>query len=268
MLLGVTGSGKTFTIANVIQELQIPTLVVSHNKTLAAQLYQELREFFPENAVSYFVSYYDYYQPEAYVPRTDTYIEKEAEINKEIDKLRLRATTNLLTRNDTIVVASVSCIYNIGSPQEFGNFVLELNVGQAMPRELILKRLTELQYERGDFGFFRGTFRVHGETIDIFPAYEDFAVRVELDNEKVESIDRIDPLTGKSELKIDSDQIGIENYLVYPAKHYMTNPSTYQEVFVKIRKDLEEQVSWLKRQGEYDTMVKIYKKKIKESIWK
>jgi len=249
VLLGVTGSGKTFTIANVIQELQIPTLVVSHNKTLAAQLYQELREFFPENAVSYFVSYYDYYQPEAYVPRTDTYIEKEAEINKEIDKLRLRATTNLLTRNDTIVVASVSCIYNIGSPQEFGNFVLELNVGQAMPRELILKRLTELQYERGDFGFFRGTFRVHGETIDVFPAYEDFAVRVELDNEKVESIDRIDPLTGKSELKIDSDQIGIENYLVYPAKHYMTNPSTYQEVFVKIRKDLEEQVSWLKRQG-------------------
>src|SRR3990172_2019420 len=174
-LLGVTGSGKTFSVANVIEKLQRPALVISHNKTLAAQLYQEFRDFFPQNAVSYFVSYYDYYQPEAYVPSTDTYIEKDAGINELIDKLRLAATTNLLTRKDTIVVASVSCIYNIGSPREYGHFVLELTNGMKVGREQIIDRLLDLQYERSDFGFLRGPFRVRGDTIDIFPAYQDEA---------------------------------------------------------------------------------------------
>ena len=166
VLLGVTGSGKTFTVANVIDRLQLPTLVISHNKTLAGQLYQELRDFFPENGVSYFVSYYDYYQPEAYIPQTDTYIEKETDINREIDKLRLRATTNLMTRRDVITVASVSCIYNIGSPQEYGNFALELEAGRSYARQDISKRLIDLQYERGDYGFHRGTWRVRGDAID------------------------------------------------------------------------------------------------------
>ncbi|MCL4200694.1 DEAD/DEAH box helicase family protein, partial [Patescibacteria group bacterium] len=160
ILLGVTGSGKTYTMAQVIEKMQRPTLIISHNKTLAAQLYQEFRDFFPENAVSYFVSYYDYYQPEAYIPQTNTYIEKETQINEEIDKLRLAATTNLLTRKDTIVVASVSCIYNIGSPKEYGHFVLELQPGVAVTRESIMERLVDLQYERNDFGFHRGSFRV------------------------------------------------------------------------------------------------------------
>ncbi|MDO8503089.1 MAG: excinuclease ABC subunit UvrB [bacterium] len=242
VLLGVTGSGKTFTVANVIEKTQLPTLVISHNKTLAAQLYQELRDFFPGNAISYFVSYYDYYQPEAYIPQTDTYIEKETEINEEIDKLRLRATANILTRRDTIVVASVSCIYNIGSPREYGNFVLELSKGQVVNQREILKRLVELQYERGDFGFHRGTFRVRGDTIDIFPAYEDFALRVELDGNRVERLEEIDPLNGNCKLKI-------ENLILYPAKHYMTNPETYANVFPQIREDLAERVTLLKKQG-------------------
>src|SRR5882762_4591147 len=180
VLLGVTGSGKTFTMANVIQKVQKPTLIISHNKTLAGQLYQEFRDFFPNNAVSYFVSYYDYYQPEAYVPQTDTYIEKEAEINQEIDKLRLAATANLLTRNDVIVVASVSCIYNIGSPKEYGSFAFELVPGMKIMREQILERLTSLQYERSDFGFHRSTYRVNGDIIDVYPAYDDIGVKIEL----------------------------------------------------------------------------------------
>ncbi|MFZ5932806.1 MAG: LAGLIDADG family homing endonuclease, partial [Patescibacteria group bacterium] len=171
---------NTFTVANVIERLGRPTLIISHNKTLAAQLYQELRDFFPENAVSYFVSYYDFYQPEAYIPSTDTYIEKDADINELIDKLRLATTTNLLTRADTIVVASVSCIYNIGSPKEYGNFVFEFAAGMKVAREEIIDRLVDLQYERGDFGFHRGTFRVRGDTIDVYPAYQDAGVRIEL----------------------------------------------------------------------------------------
>jgi excinuclease ABC subunit B len=167
VLLGVTGSGKTFTVANVIEKLQMPTLIISHNKTLAAQLYQEFRDFFPGNAVSYFVSYYDYYQPEAYIPSTDTYIEKDSDINELIDKLRLEATANLLTRKDVIVVASVSCIYNIGSPKEYGKFVFEFVPGMRIVREQIIDRLIDLQYERGDFGFHRGTFRVRGDTISV-----------------------------------------------------------------------------------------------------
>src|SRR5258706_7235433 len=181
-LLGVTGSGKTFTMAQVIQNVQKPTLIISHNKTLAGQLYQEFREFFPQNSVNYFVSYYDYYQPEAYVPSSDTYIEKEAEINEEIDKLRLSATANLLTRKDVIVVASVSCIYNLGSPIEYGKFVLELMKGVKIQQRDILLRLTDLQYERNEYGFKRGSFRVRGESIDVFPAYLDNGLRIDMSN--------------------------------------------------------------------------------------
>src|SRR3990167_10235644 len=210
-LLGVTGSGKTFTVANVINRIQKPTLVISHNKTLAAQLYQEFREFFPKNAVSYFVSYYDYYQPEAYIPSTDTYIAKEVDINKEIDKLRLQATTNILTRSDCIVVASVSCIYNIGSPKEYGNFVLQIGVNDKKSIKDMAKRLVELQYERSDFGFHRGTFRIRGDTIDIFPAYEDVALHVSLENGIVSNICEIDPITGK----VKNLKLKIKNYVIY-----------------------------------------------------
>ncbi len=255
VLLGVTGSGKTFTMANVIEKTQLPTLVISHNKTLAGQLYQELRDFFPDNAVSYFVSYYDYYQPEAYIPQTDTYIEKETDINKEIDKLRLRATTNILTRPDAIVVASVSCIYNIGSPIEYGNFILEIEKGKSIPRESILKRLTELQYERGDFGFYRGTFRVRGDIIDIFPAYEDIAIRVEQEGDVVKSIVKLDPVNGK---RLDDGDLN--SIIIYPAKHYMTNPATYRDVFEKIKEDLEERVDFFKAQGKLLEANRIEKK--------
>lgn len=251
VLLGVTGSGKTFTVANVIEQLKMPALVISHNKTLAAQLYQEFREFFPQNAVSYFVSYYDYYQPEAYIPQTDTYIEKETDINREIDKLRLRSTTNILTRPDTIVVASVSCIYNIGSPKEYGNFVLELEKGEKASHEQILRRLVELQYERGDFGFFRGTFRVRGETIDIFPAYEDTALRVETEGERIKRISELDPVNGKIRNEHDSSSAtsDIRRLILYPAKHYMTDPATYKEVFAQIKEDLGKRTAWFKKRG-------------------
>src|SRR4030043_2083312 len=204
VLLGVTGSGKTFTMANVIQKLNLPALIISHNKTLAAQLYQEFRDFFPNNAVSYFVSYYDFYQPEAYIPRTDTYIEKDADINELIDKLRLSTTTNLLTRKDTIVVASVSCIYNIGSPREYGHFVFEIAEGMKIERSQIIDRLIELQYERSDFGFHRGTFRVRGNIIDIYPAYQDDALRIELDGYFIKNVILFNPITGSKLEKIDS----------------------------------------------------------------
>lgn len=242
VLLGVTGSGKTFTMANVIQNLQKPTLVISHNKTLAAQLYQEFREFFPNNPVCYFVSYYDYYQPEAYIPQTDTYIAKEVEINEEIDKLRLFATTNLLTRRDVIVVASVSCIYNLGSPLEYGKFILEFKVNTQLPQRIILERLTDLQYARNDYGFKRGTFRLRGETIDLFPAYSDLGVRVELENKKIKTILNFDPLTGDLLNKLSS-------IVIYPAKHYMTDPRSYTSVFAKIKKDLAERVKELKQEN-------------------
>ncbi len=242
VLLGVTGSGKTFTIANVINKVQKPTLVISHNKTLAAQLYQEFRDFFPNNAVSYFVSYYDYYQPEAYVPQTDTYIEKEAEINEEIDKLRLSATTNLLTRDDVIVVASVSCIYNIGSPIEYGKFILELAVGMKTTQRDILLRLADLQYDRNDYEFKRGSFRVRGGTIEVFPAYLDSGLRIELWMDKVSDIRKFDPLTGET---IES----MKKTVIYPAKHYMTDPKTYDNAFAKIRSDLQKHAAWLRSKG-------------------
>lgn len=244
ILLGVTGSGKTYTMANIIEKLQRPTLIISHNKTLAAQLYQEFRDFFPDNAVSYFVSYYDYYQPEAYIPQTNTYIEKETQINEEIDKLRLAATTNLLTRNDTIVVASVSCIYNIGSPKEYGHFILELQPGVNVTRQSIMERLVDLQYERNDFGFHRGSFRVRGESIDIYPAYEDTVLRITMGERGIGSLDRRDPLTGK---KLEQ----LPGLVIYPAKHYMTDPKSYTSVFAKIRQDLDERVSTFKKAGKF-----------------
>jgi len=242
VLLGVTGSGKTFTIANVIERTQKPTLIISPNKTLAAQLYQEFRDFFPDNAVSYFVSYYDYYQPEAYIPTTDTYIEKETEINEEIDKLRLRATTNLLTRKDCIVIASVSCIYNIGSPLEYGKFILELNVGQSYDRKELLSRFTALQYTRSDFGFARGTFRVKGDTIDFYPSYEDFAIRIEMLGDTITKIKQSDPISGEL-------QENLENFILYPAKHYLVEPEKMKAVFEQIRADTVAQCQKLRSMG-------------------
>lgn len=244
VLLGVTGSGKTFTMANVIQNVGRPTLVISHNKTLAGQLYQEFRDFFPNNPVCYFVSYYDYYQPEAYVPQSDTYIEKEAEINEEIDKLRLSATTNLLTRKDVIVVASVSCIYNLGSPVEYGKFVMELAKGIKIEQKDIMIRLTDLQYERHDYGFKRGSFRVRGETIDLFPAYLDNGLRIDIENGKITNLAELNPLTGDLITTLDAT-------VVYPAKHYMTDPRSYSNVFPMIKKDMEEQVEKFKKQKKF-----------------
>ena len=242
VLLGVTGSGKTFTMANVIEKLQKPALIISHNKTLAGQLYQELRDFFPRNAVSYFVSYYDYYQPEAYIPSTDTYIEKDAAINDLIDKLRLATTANILTRRDMIVVASVSCIYNIGSPREYGNYVLQVSQGMKIERKRLLERLVELQYERGDFGFHRGTFRVRGDSVDVFPAYQDTGLRIIIAGEKIKEIQLINTISGESLGKQ-------EKFVLYPAKHFVTDPAKHKDVFQLIRSDLEKRVLELKKAG-------------------
>jgi len=244
VLLGVTGSGKTFTMANVIEKIQKPTLVISHNKTLAAQLYQEFRDFFSHNQVGYFVSYYDYYQPEAYIPQSDTYIEKEAEINEEIDKLRLSTTTNLLTRKDVIVVASVSCIYNLGSPVEYGKFVLELRCGMKIDQKSVLMRFTDLQYERNDYNFSRGTFRVRGETIDLFPAYRDIGIRIEIEKDKLIGLQEFNSLTGKTISFLNAT-------VIYPAKHYMTDPKTYDTAFRQIRYDLKKQIEIFKAQGKH-----------------
>ena len=241
-LLGVTGSGKTFTISNVIQNIQKPTLIISHNKTLAGQLYQEFRDFFPDNAVSYFVSYYDYYQPEAYVPTTDTYIAKETEINEEIDKLRLSATTNILTRPDTIVVASVSCIYNLGAPSEYKRIVFALSKGEKIERKKILEKLLDLMYMRNDYGFKRGAFRVKGEVIELHPSYDDFVIRIVMSDDTVSKIEKLNPLTG--DLMNEVDTISI-----YPAKHYITDPTTYKPVFEQIRHDLEIRLKELRSIG-------------------
>ena len=242
VLLGVTGSGKTFTIANMVERIQKPTLVISHNKTLAAQLYQELRDFFPDNAVSYFVSYYDYYQPEAYIPTTDTYIAKETQINEEIDKLRLAATTNILTRPDTIVVASVSAIYNLGSPKEYGRYVAQFSVGEQINRKDMLEKFVDLMYMRNDYNFKRGTFRIKGEIIEIYPAYEDTVVRVVFSGDTITKIEVVDSLTGQLVAQKDS-------IILYPAKHYITEKSTYENVFTQIRKDLADQLAVLQGQG-------------------
>lgn len=245
VLLGVTGSGKTFTMANIIKELNMPALVISHNKTLAGQLYQEMRDFFPHNAVSYFVSYYDYYQPEAYIPQSDTYIEKEAEINDLIDKLRLQSTTNILTRKDTIVVSSVSCIYNIGSPREYGRFILELKVGQPIDWNTVSRRLVELQYDRAEFDFQRGTFRVRGNYMDIYPAYEDFGYRAYSENGRMKTIVSFDPLTGKE----IHDEKRRDEVVIYPAKHYLTDPQVFLNVEKQIRTDLVKEYAQLMKQN-------------------
>jgi len=243
VLLGTTGSGKTFSICNVIAKIQKPTLVISHNKTLAAQLYQEFRDFFPDNAVSYFVSYYDYYQPEAYIPQSDTYIEKETDINEEIDKLRLAATTNLLTRKDVIVVASVSCIYNLGSPEEYGKSVLELKEGLKISRDSILMRLNDIQYTRSDFGFHRSTYRVRGENIDVYPAYEDVAIRITHDGTKISKLEKIDPLKG-TPFSLERGPL-----IIFPAKHYIAPTTNRDAVFSQIQSDTQEQVEHFKSIG-------------------
>ncbi len=244
VLLGVTGSGKTFTMAEVIQKLQMPALVISHNKTLAGQLYQEMRDFFPENAVSYFVSYYDYYQPEAYIPQTDTYIEKEAQINDTIDKLRLAATSNIMTRKDVVVVASVSCIYNIGSPTEYGKFILPLAVGQTITHDMIARRLIELQYDRSEFDYKRGIFRLRGEHIDVYLAYEDAGFRITIENNTIKEITSRDPLTGKV---INTEPLS--SVVIYPAKHYLIEPEVYLSAEDQIRSDLDKEVAALKNQN-------------------
>jgi len=241
-LLGVTGSGKTFTMANVIERVQKPTLVISHNKTLAAQLYQEFREFFPNNAVEYFVSYYDYYQPEAYIPRTDLYIEKDAEINDEIDKLRHAATRALFEQRDVVIVASVSCIYGLGSPDEYYSFVCNLKKGESYNRYKLLHKLVEMQYERNDTDFARGKFRVRGDTLEIQPAYEDIGLRVEFFGDEVERIVQIDPLTG--ELLAELDYIDI-----YPAKHFVTSEEKMVVAIELIKEELEERLNEFKQQG-------------------
>jgi excinuclease ABC subunit B len=243
VLLGVTGSGKTFTIANVIQAVQRPALVIAHNKTLAAQLYEEFKTLFPENAVEYFVSYYDYYQPEAYIPSTDTYIEKDSAINEEIDKLRHSATHSLLERNDVIIVASVSCIYGLGSPEAYHGMLLLLEEGMELPRDEMLGRLVEIQYERNDIDFHRGTFRVRGDVVEIFPPYEEEkAIRVELFGDTIESISMVDPLRGK--------KLGrVRRIAVYPGRHYVTTKDNLRRAIAAIQEELGERLRELQTQN-------------------
>ncbi|NBI63587.1 excinuclease ABC subunit UvrB [Clostridiales bacterium] len=241
-LMGVTGSGKTFTMANIIEKVQKPTLVISHNKTLAAQLHGEFKEFFPDNAVEYFVSYYDYYQPEAYVPSTDTYIEKDSDINEEIEKLRHSATAALSERTDVIIVASVSCIYGLGSPVDYENQVLSLRPGMEKDRQEILRKLVDIQYTRNDMGFTRGTFRVRGDIIDIFPAGAESAVRVELFGDEVETIKEINPVTGEI--------LGLRKHVaVYPASHYVTTKENIERAAMTITEELRERTQWFKDRG-------------------
>src|SRR5579875_3752355 len=241
-LLGVTGSGKTYTVAKIVEQVQRPTLVLAPNKTLAAQLYSEFKEFFPNNAVEYFVSYYDYYQPEAYIPRTDTYVEKESMLNEEIEKLRLSATRSLFERRDVLIVASVSCIYGLGSPEEYGEVVLTLKVGEERRRDRILRHLTEIQYERNDSNFIRGRFRVRGDVLEIFPAYEDVAVRIEFFGDEIERMTEIDPLTG--------EVLGKRQRLdIYPAKHWVTTQARLNKAIELIEAELEERLAQLEAEG-------------------
>ncbi|MFV0515898.1 MAG: excinuclease ABC subunit UvrB [Aminipila sp.] len=241
-LLGVTGSGKTFTIANLIERVQKPTLVISHNKTLAAQLCGEFKEFFPNNAVEYFVSYYDYYQPEAYVPSTDTYIEKDSDINEEIEKLRHSATAALAERKDVIIVASVSCIYGLGSPFDYENQMLSLRPGMEKSRQDILRKLVDIQYTRNEMSFVRGTFRARGDVIDIYPAGAESAVRVEMFGDEIEYIKEINPITGEI--------LGVRNHVaIYPASHYVTSKENTERAIVTIEQELQERLIWFKDRG-------------------
>jgi excinuclease ABC subunit B len=242
VLLGVTGSGKTFSMANVIQNVQKPTLVLSHNKTLAAQLYGEFKNFFPDNAVHYFVSYFDYYQPEAYIPRSDTYIEKDSQINEEIDRLRHAATDALLTRRDVVIVASVSCIYGIGSVQDYGNLAETVNRGERKVRDKFLRHLTDIQYQRNDIDFHRGTFRVRGDVVDVFPAGKEVAYRLEFFGDEVDRITKIDPLTGEILAKLDSLRI-------FPGSHYVTPEEKLKGAMRKIEDELAERLAYFKQNG-------------------
>ena len=240
-LLGVTGSGKTFTMAKVIEKIQKPALIISHNKTLAAQLYREFKEFFPNNAVEYFVSYYDYYQPEAYVASKDLYIEKDASINDEIDRLRLRATSSLIERNDVIIVSSVSCIYGLGSPEDFENMQISLHKMDTLDREDLLRKLISIHYQRNDYSFTRGNFRVRGDTVEIFPAYLQQALRIEFFGDEIENISKIDPLTGRVINKLDSAYI-------YPAKHFVTSSEKLKATVKLIKEELDERLKEFKNQ--------------------
>ncbi|CAI8024584.1 UvrABC system protein B [Geodia barretti] len=241
-LLGVTGSGKTFTMANIVQEVQKPTIVIAHNKTLAAQLATEFKEFFPHNAVEYFVSYYDYYQPEAYIPRTDTYIEKDSSVNEELDKLRLASTTSLLTRRDTLIVASVSCIYGLGDPSDYFEMVAHVAVGEEYNRRALLRQLIDMQYERNDTDLARGRFTVRGDTLEIVPAYEEFAVRIQFFGDEIERILTLDTLTGEV-LNERSE------FSVYPAKHFVTSREKLDAALIDIDAEMKERVDWLRQQG-------------------
>ncbi len=240
MLIGVTGSGKTMTMAAVVEKLQRPTLVITHNKSLAAQLYREFSEFFPENAVEYFISYYDYYQPEAYVPVTDTYIEKESSINDEIDRLRLRATASLIERNDVIIVASVSCIYGLGSPETYKDSVLMIDTAVKASRDEIMSRLMRMQYTRNDTELSQGRFRVRGDVIDVFPAYANDPYRIEFFGSEIESINKFDITTGKK-------KENLRRIAVYPAKHFITSPATLESAVEEMKRELEEQLENFKR---------------------
>mgnify|MGYP001371051116 FL=1 len=241
-MLGVTGSGKTFTMANIVQEVQRPTIVMAHNKTLAAQLASEFKEFFPNNAVEYFVSYYDYYQPEAYVPQSDTYIEKDSSVNEELDKLRLSATTSLLTRRDVLIVASVSCIYGLGDPEDYFNLVAQVKVGEVRNRRQLVRQLVDMQYERNDMDLSRGKFRIRGDTLEIVPAYEDAAVRVQFFGDDIERIVQVDPLTG--EVLAELTEIAI-----YPANHFVTSKDKLDAAVIDIGLELEERLVELRAEG-------------------
>ncbi len=241
-MLGVTGSGKTFTMANIVQEVQRPTIVMAHNKTLAAQLASEFKEFFPHNAVEYFVSYYDYYQPEAYVPQSDTYIEKDSSVNEELDKLRLSATTSLLTRRDVLIGASVSCIYGLGDPEDYFNLVAQVKVGEVRNRRQLVRQLVDMHYERNDMDLSRGKFRIRGDTLEIIPAYEEAAIRVQFFGDEVERIVQLDPLTG--EVLADLAEIAI-----YPANHFVTSKEKLEAAIVDIGVELEERLGEMRAEG-------------------
>ncbi len=243
-LVGVTGSGKTFTMGEVIQRIGIPTLVLCHNKTLAAQLFREFKEFFPENAVEYFVSYYDYYQPEAYVPTSDTYIEKDMAMNEEIDKLRLRATSSLLERDDVIIVSSVSCIYGLGSPEDYSDSTVFLKVGDSIDRDQLIKKFLHIQYFRNDLDFSRGNFRVRGDIIEIMPSYVDHGIRIEFFGDEIESLSKIEPLTGNIKQKLDKT-------MVYPAKHFITSGPKLKDAIEVIKKEMEDSKAKFKANGKF-----------------
>lgn len=242
VLLGVTGSGKTFTMANVIKQVKRPTLVLSHNKTLAAQLYSEFREFFPNNAVTYFVSYYDYYQPEAYIPQRDIYIEKDASINEEIDRLRLLATSALVSRPDTIVVSTVSCIYGLGSPKDYLDMMIPIHVGEQIDRDALLLKLIDIQYDRNDFDPGRGKFRVRGDVIEVWPAYEEFAYRIELWGDEVEKLTVIDPVSSR-------ESQSLQDIYIYPAKHFVLPQSSIDNALVEIENELNAQLEVFRKEG-------------------